>query len=83
MNVAPLGLAAAPLAAGGPAQRVPVSAGQLLTASRLAWENGGRLIGLWGSDERDRHRGFCIRVALEDRDGLTVLEHTLPDANAH
>ena len=83
MNVAPLGLAAAPLAAGIPAQRVPVSAGQLLTASRLAWENGGRLIGLWGSDERDRHRGFCIRVALEDRDGLTVLEHTLPDANAH
>ena len=82
MNVAPLGLAAAPLAAGIPAQRAPVSSGQLLTASRLAWENDGRLIALWGSDERDRHRGFCIRVALEDVDGITVLEHTLPEAKA-
>lgn len=82
MNIAPLGLAAAPLPAGVPAQRAAVSSGQLLTASRLAWENGGRLIALWGSDERDRHRGFCIRAALEDRDGITLLEHTLPDADA-
>jgi Ni,Fe-hydrogenase III large subunit/Ni,Fe-hydrogenase III component G len=82
MNVAPLGLAAAPLAAGVPAQRAQVSSGQLLTACRLAWEQDGRLVALWGSDETDRHRGFCVRVAVEDRDGLTVLEHTLPDADA-
>jgi len=82
MNVAPLGLAAAPLAAGVPAQRAQVSSGQLLTACRLAWEQDGRLVALWGSDELDRHRGFCLRVAVEDRDGLTVLEHTLPDADA-
>ena len=82
MNVAPLGLAAAPLAGAVPAQIASVSSGQLLTASRLSWERGGRLIALWGSDERDRHRGFRLRVALEDRDGITVLEHTLPDANA-
>ncbi len=82
MNVAPLGLAAAALPAGVPAQRAQVSSGQLLTACRLAWENDGRLIALWASDERDRRRGFCIRVVLEDRDGLTVLEHTLPDADA-
>jgi Ni,Fe-hydrogenase III large subunit/Ni,Fe-hydrogenase III component G len=82
MNVAPLGLSAAPLAAGVPAQRAQVSSGQLLTACRLAWENGGKLIALWASDERDRRRGFCIRVVVEDRDGLTVLEHTLPDADA-
>ena len=82
MNVTPLGLAAAALPAGVPAQRVPVSSGQLLTACRLAWEQDARLVALWASDERDRHRGFCIRVALEDRDGLTVLEHTLPDAEA-
>ena len=82
MNVAPLGLAAAPLAAGVPAQRAQVSSGQLLTACRLAWEQDGRLVALWGSDEGDRHRGFCLRVAVEDRDGLTVLEHTLPDADA-
>jgi Ni,Fe-hydrogenase III large subunit/Ni,Fe-hydrogenase III component G len=82
MNVAPLGLAAAPLPGGVPAQRVPVSSGQLLPACRLAWEQGGRLVALWGSDERDRARGFCVRVALADRDGLTVLEHTLPSEEA-
>ena len=78
MNVSPLGLAAAALPAGVPAQRVPVSSGQLLTACRLAWEQDGRLVALWASDERDRNRGFCIRVVLEDRDGLTLLEHQLP-----
>ncbi len=82
MNVASLGLSAAPLRAGVPAQRAQVSSGQLLTACRLAWEQDARLVALWASDERDRRRGFCIRVALEDRDGLTVLEHTLPDADA-
>jgi Ni,Fe-hydrogenase III large subunit/Ni,Fe-hydrogenase III component G len=82
MNVAPLGLSAAPFAAGIPAQRAQVSSGQLLTACRLAWENGGKLVALWASDERDRRRGFCVRVVVEDRDGLTVLEHTLPDADA-
>ncbi len=83
MNVTPLGLAAAALPGIVPAQRVPVSSGQLLPACRLAWEQGGRLVALWASDERDRARGFCVRVALADRDGLTLLEHTLPDADAH
>jgi Ni,Fe-hydrogenase III large subunit/Ni,Fe-hydrogenase III component G len=82
MNITPLGLSAATLLAGVPAQRAQVSSGQLLTASRLAWENGGRLVALWGSDERDRQRGFCLRVVVEDHDGLTLLEHTLPDADA-
>jgi len=82
MNVAPLGLAAALLPAGVRAQRTQVSSGQLLTACRLAWEQDARLIALWASDERDRRRGFCIRVALEDGDGLMVLEHNLPDADA-
>jgi len=83
MNVSPLGLAAAALPAAVPAQRVPVSSGQLLTACRLAWEQDGRLVALWASDERDRKRGFCIRVVLEDRDGLTLLEHPLPHADSH
>jgi len=82
MNVSPLGIAAAPLATPIPAQRCPVSSGQLLTACRLAWEEGGQLVALWGSDERDRERGFCLRVLLSDSDGLTLLEHTLPDGEA-
>ena len=83
MNVSPLGLAAAALPAGVAAQRVPVSSGQLLTACRLAWEQDGRLVALWASDERDRHRGFCVRAVLEDREGLTLLEHQLPHPDSH
>ncbi len=82
MNVSPLGIAAAPLASPIPAQRCPVSSGQLLTACRLAWEEGGQLVALWGSDERDRGRGFCLHVLLVDANGLTLLEHTLPDGEA-
>ena len=80
MNVSPLGISSATLACAIPAQRCRVSSGQLLTACRLAWEQGGQLAALWASDERDRERGFCVHVLLRDRDGLTLLEHTLPDA---
>jgi len=82
MNVSSLGIATAPLSSPIPAQRCPVSSGQLLTACRLAWEQGGQLIALWASDDRDRERGFCVRVLLRDDDGLTLLEHTLPDEGA-
>jgi Ni,Fe-hydrogenase III large subunit/Ni,Fe-hydrogenase III component G len=82
MNVSPLGISSATLASPIPAQRCPVSSGQLLTACRLAWEQGGQLAALWASDERDRDRGFCVHVLLRDRDGLTLLEHTLPDGGA-
>ena len=82
MNVSPLGLAASALAGVMPAQRCSVNSGQLLGACRLAWERGGQLVALWASDERDRHRGFCVRVLLRDADGLTLLEHTLPDEGA-
>jgi Ni,Fe-hydrogenase III large subunit/Ni,Fe-hydrogenase III component G len=82
MDVTRLGLSGAPLPAALPALRVPVSSGQLLTACRLAWEGGGRLVALWVTDDRDRDRGFALRVALEDADGLAVLEHTVPDVEA-
>src|SRR5450432_2958484 len=82
MNVSPLGISAATLACAIPAQRCPVSSGQLLTACRLAWEQGGQLAALWSSDNRDRDRGFCVHVLIRDRDGLTLLEHTLPDEGA-
>jgi Ni,Fe-hydrogenase III large subunit/Ni,Fe-hydrogenase III component G len=82
MNVSPLGIATATLAGSVPTQRCPVGAGQLLAACRLAWEQGGQLVALWASDERDRERGYCLRVLLKDGDGLTLLEHTLPDERA-
>ena len=81
MNVSPLGLSAAALPRRVPAQRVPVSSGQLLTACRLAWEQDGRLVALWASDERDRDRGFCVRVALAGRRrARRCSSTTLPDA---
>jgi Ni,Fe-hydrogenase III large subunit/Ni,Fe-hydrogenase III component G len=82
VDLTPLGLVAAPLAAGVPGQRAQASSGQLLTACRLAWENDGRLVAMWGTDERYRQRGFGLRVVVEDREGLTLLEHTLPDDRA-
>ena len=82
MNVAPLGIAAAAVACNIPAQRCPVSSGQLITACRLAWEQAGQLVALWASDDRERERGFTLRVLLKDADGLTLLEHSLPDEDA-
>jgi hypothetical protein len=83
MDFSPLGLAARPMRSAVPAQRAQASSGQLLAGCRLAWERGGQLAALWASDDRDRGRGWCVRVALRDGDGLTVLEHALPDIGAH
>src|SRR6185295_920112 len=77
-----LGITAASLPCAVPARRAPVSSGQLLAACRLGWEQGGRLVALWLTDDRDRRRGYCLRVAIDDADGLTVLEYTLPDESA-
>jgi Ni,Fe-hydrogenase III large subunit/Ni,Fe-hydrogenase III component G len=82
MNLSPLGLTSATVAAAVPARRASATATQLLSACRVAREQGGRLVALWASDERDRGRGFCLWVALLDADGLTLLEHTLPDGEA-
>src|SRR5437867_9463798 len=82
MDVSPLGISSAMLACPIPAQRCPVSSGQLLTACRLAWEREGQLIALWAGDERDRERGYCVHALLRDPEGLTLLWHTLPDEGA-
>src|SRR5438874_7082469 len=82
MNLSRLGLSVATLASAIPAQRVPVTSGELLAACRLAWEQNARLVALWISDDRDRQRGFMLRVAFADMDGVTVLEQTIPDASS-
>ncbi len=69
MNLSALGLSAATLPSAVPARRVPVSSGQLLAACRLAWEEGGQLVALWLSDERDRAAAIacasCCRTATD------------------
>jgi len=82
MDVSRLGLSAAALPCAVPAKRCPVDAIGLLTACRVAWEGGGQLVALWGSDDRDRERGFALNVVLQDHDGLTLLEHTLPTSES-
>src|SRR5438094_2410057 len=82
MNVSSLGISAAALPAPIRALRCPVSSAQLLAACRLGWEQGARLVALWGSDERDRDRGFSLHVLLRDDDGFTLLEHALSGAEA-
>jgi len=81
MNLSPLGLTAATLPAAVPARRTPATSSQLLAACRLAQEQGARLVALWLADERDRERGYCLRVLLQDAEGLTLLEHTMPDGD--
>jgi len=82
MDHARLGLAAASLACPIPGKRCPVDGMGLLTACRVGWEQGAQLVTLWASDERDRERGFALNVVLQDADGLTLLEHTLPDGES-
>jgi Ni,Fe-hydrogenase III large subunit/Ni,Fe-hydrogenase III component G len=81
MNLSPLGLTTATVAAAVPARRATVTAVQLLAACRLARDQGGRLVALWLADERDLDRGFCLRVVLQDDDGLTLLEHSMVDGD--
>jgi Ni,Fe-hydrogenase III component G len=79
MNVSPLGITTAKLPSAVPAWRGQASSGQLLGACRLAWEQGGQLVALWASDERDLARGYCVHVVLQDRDGLLQLDYTAPE----
>jgi Ni,Fe-hydrogenase III large subunit/Ni,Fe-hydrogenase III component G len=53
-----------------------VDARQWGTACEQVREKGGRLVALWGSDERDRGAGFAVHAALTVRSGLLVV--TLP-----
>ncbi len=82
MNLSPIGVTAAKLACNLRAVRADVTGAELILACRAAADQSARLVALWGSDDRDRGRGLRLSVALIDADGLTLLEHRLPDANA-
>ena len=82
MDLSRLGFATAALPAAVPARRCPVNATGLLTSCRVAWEQGATLVALWGSDDRDRDRGYTLDVVVRDADGLVMFEHTLPDGDS-
>ena len=63
-----------------PAWRATVNAGQFRATCVRIRDGGGRLMALWGSDERERGRGFRVHAALMDAPGLICLSLPLDAA---
>ena len=82
MDLSRLGFATAALPAGVPARRCPVNAMGLLSSCRVAWEQGAHLVALWGSDDRDRERGYTLNVVVHGGDELILFELTLPTGDS-
>lgn len=61
-----------------PAACGEVNAGQLVSFCDALPDAGGRLVSLWGTDERDRGRGFDLHAAFATREGLACLRLPLP-----
>jgi len=64
-----------------PAACGEVDAAQLAAFCEALPEAGGRFVSLWGTDERDRGRGFDLHVAFTTREGLACLRLALPAEN--
>ena len=63
-----------------PAWHAQIAADRLQPVCGQVRESGGRLLALWGSDERASGKGFTLHVALATHPGLLVLNLAL-DAN--
>ena len=61
-----------------PAHRAVCDDAGLLAFAAAAKESGGRLVALWGSDERDRGTGFALHVAFALAEGLALVTLALP-----
>jgi Ni,Fe-hydrogenase III large subunit/Ni,Fe-hydrogenase III component G len=61
------------------ASRAEVNAGQWKAALEAVRDQGGYLVALWGSDERDRGAGFAVHAALASDAGLLCLSLPLPE----
>jgi Ni,Fe-hydrogenase III large subunit/Ni,Fe-hydrogenase III component G len=82
MDLSRLGFATAVLPAAVPARRCPVNGMGLLASCRVAWEQGAHLLALWGSDDRDRDRGYTLHAVVQDAEGLVMFELTLPTGDS-
>lgn len=76
-----LNLKAEQIPGAAPARRALIDASQLREACEKIRGSGGRLVALWGSDERANGSGFALHVALAAQSGLTIL--TLPLSAEH
>jgi len=50
----------------------------LVSFAATVKETGGRLVALWGSDERDRGLGFELKIAFAVAEGLALVTLALP-----
>jgi Ni,Fe-hydrogenase III large subunit/Ni,Fe-hydrogenase III component G len=74
------GIALSNLGGEAPAGFARVSADEWTEAARQVHESAGRLVALWGADERDVGRGFSVHAAYATGEGLAVLHLPLPAA---
>jgi Ni,Fe-hydrogenase III large subunit/Ni,Fe-hydrogenase III component G len=61
-----------------PGARAEVNPAQWTAAMALVRDEGGYLVALWGSDERERGAGFAVHAALASDLGLLCLSLPLP-----
>ena len=66
------------LAGAVPATHARVAREQWIDAVLAVRESGGRLVALWGSDNRDRDAGFAVTGAFALPGGLRVIELAMP-----
>jgi len=79
MDYSALGITLETLPGEAPVRTARVPVDLLMKACGAVRESGGLLVALWGSDDRDRGRGFTLRAALQDDAGLVVLALELPE----
>ena len=75
-----LGLELVPVRSAVPVWRARIGVDRLRDASRALAARGGRLVALWGADERDRDGGFALHLTIAVRDALLWLSVPLPEA---
>jgi Ni,Fe-hydrogenase III large subunit/Ni,Fe-hydrogenase III component G len=63
-----------------PVWRARVDEREWRTVCRDVRDKGGRLLALWGADDRDRRRGFTVHAALSVQSGLAILALPVEDA---
>jgi len=66
-----------------PAWSGEIKPGDLQSICQNVRDGGGRLVALWGSDDRDMGAGYALHVALVNEKGLICLNVPLPAALPH
>jgi Ni,Fe-hydrogenase III large subunit/Ni,Fe-hydrogenase III component G len=66
-----------------PAWHGTVNPAEFRSICTLIKEDGGRLVALWGTDERKQGVGFALHVALVDQPGLICLTLPITETSAN